>query len=109
MKAGMRFDPVLHGRGFVSGVVINDEMEIETGGGLLVDQLEKAQELAMSIGAACKSQWSSFRRLSRVPLGIDQRRIIAISFRAIDPLGNRPSLQVIVLDRLQPLHTHVAA
>ena len=49
MKAGMRFDPALHGRGFVSSVVVNDEMEIKAGGGLLVDQFEKVQELAMSM------------------------------------------------------------
>ena len=42
MKAGMLFDPALHGRSFVSGVVVNDEMEIKTGGGLLVNQFEKA-------------------------------------------------------------------
>jgi hypothetical protein len=33
----------------VSGVIVNDEMEIETGGGLLVDQFEKGQELTMSM------------------------------------------------------------
>jgi hypothetical protein len=31
------------------GIIVNDEMEIETGGRLLVDQSEKAQELAMSM------------------------------------------------------------
>src|SRR6185312_8833481 len=47
MKAGMRFDPSLHSRGLVSGVVVDNEMEIETGRSLLIDQFEKAQELAM--------------------------------------------------------------
>jgi hypothetical protein len=28
----------------VSGIVVNDEMEIEVGGGLQIDQFEKAQE-----------------------------------------------------------------
>jgi len=42
MEARMYLEPALHGRGLVSGIVINDEMEIETGGGLLVDQPKKA-------------------------------------------------------------------
>src|SRR2546423_1478825 len=46
MEAGMRF-PALHGRGLVGGIVIDDEMEIETSWGLLVEQFEKPQELAM--------------------------------------------------------------
>jgi hypothetical protein len=33
MEARMYLEPALHGRGLVSGIVINDEMEIETGGG----------------------------------------------------------------------------
>ena len=49
MEAGMGFEPALYGRRLMGGVVVNDEMEIETGGGLLVDQSEKAQELAMSM------------------------------------------------------------
>jgi len=35
------------GRGFMGGVVVNHEMKVETLWGLLIDQLEKAQELAM--------------------------------------------------------------
>ena len=49
MEAGVRFDPALYSWGLVSGIVVYDEMEIETSGGLLIDQLEKAQELAMSM------------------------------------------------------------
>ena len=49
MEARMRFNPALHGGRLVSGVVVNDEMEIEVGRGPLVDQFEKAQELAMSM------------------------------------------------------------
>ena len=49
MEAGMGFEPALYGRRLMRGIIVNDEMEIETGGGLLVDQSEKAQELAMSM------------------------------------------------------------
>ena len=49
MEAGMGFEPALYGRSLMRGIIVNDEMEIETGGGLLVDQSEKAQELAMSM------------------------------------------------------------
>ena len=45
----MRFDPALRGGSLVGCVVVNDEMEIESGGGLLIDQFEKAQELAMTM------------------------------------------------------------
>lgn len=55
MEAGMRFDPALYGWGLVSGVVVNAEMEIETGGGLLVDQFESAGTRDVD-GAACKSR-----------------------------------------------------
>jgi hypothetical protein len=43
MEAGMGLEPALHGGGLVSGVIVDDEMKVETGGGLLVDQFEKAQ------------------------------------------------------------------
>ena len=49
MEAGMGFEPALYGRSLMRGIIVNDEMEIETGGRLLVDQSEKAQELAMSM------------------------------------------------------------
>ena len=49
MEAGMGFEPALYGRSLMRGIVVNDEMEIETSGCLLVDQSEKAQELAMSM------------------------------------------------------------
>src|SRR5439155_9982346 len=45
----MGFEPALYSRSLMRGIIVNDEMEIETGGGLLVDQSEKAQELAMSM------------------------------------------------------------
>src|SRR5262245_62193631 len=49
MEVGMRFDPALYTGGLVSGIVVNDEMKIETSLGLLVDQFEKTQKLAMSM------------------------------------------------------------
>ena len=49
MEAWMRFEPAFHGGSFMSGIVVNDEMEIETGGGLLVDHSEKAQKFAMAM------------------------------------------------------------
>jgi len=40
MEAGMGLEPSLYARRLMRGIVVNDEMEIETGGGLLVDQPE---------------------------------------------------------------------
>jgi len=47
VETRMGLEPALHGRGFMGGVVVNHEMKVETLWGLLIDQLEKAQELAM--------------------------------------------------------------
>src|SRR5262245_66565972 len=47
MKAGMRFEPALYGRGLMSGIVVNDQVKVEIGRGLLVDQLEKTQEFSV--------------------------------------------------------------
>ena len=33
MEAGMGFEPALYGRRLMRGIIVNDEMEIETGGG----------------------------------------------------------------------------
>src|SRR5262249_7750651 len=44
VKAGMRFEPALYGRGLTSGIVVNDPVKVEIGRGLLVDQLEKTKK-----------------------------------------------------------------
>src|SRR4029077_17207316 len=46
MEAWMHLEPTLYGRRF-SGIVVNDQMQVEARRGLLVDQPEKAQELTM--------------------------------------------------------------
>src|SRR5262249_30944792 len=48
VKARMSLEPAFDRRGLVSGIVVDDQMEIETGQGPLIDQLEKAQEIAMA-------------------------------------------------------------
>jgi len=49
MKTGMRREPALDGRGFMSGVVVDDQMKVEPGRGLPIDQREKTQELAVAV------------------------------------------------------------
>ena len=56
MEAGMGFEPALYGRRLMRGIVVNDQMEIEIGGRLLVDQSEKAQEFAMSMARHASSR-----------------------------------------------------
>jgi hypothetical protein len=44
----MRLEPSLHGASFVGGVVVDDQMQVEIGA-VMLDQLEKAQELAVAM------------------------------------------------------------
>ena len=45
VEARVCLEPAFHGRGLMRGIVVDDEMKVETVGGLSVNQLEKAQEL----------------------------------------------------------------
>jgi hypothetical protein len=65
MEARMRCDPALHGCGLLSGIVINDKMEIETRWGLLFDQLEKMQELAMSMARQASPDNAAVQHVQR--------------------------------------------
>lgn len=49
MEARMRLEPALYGRCLVGGIVVDDQVEVETGRGPMIDQLEKAQELSMPV------------------------------------------------------------
>ncbi len=55
MEARMFLEPTLHGRGLMGGIVIDNQMQIETGRGLLIDHLEKAQELSVSMARHASS------------------------------------------------------
>jgi hypothetical protein len=68
VKARMTLEPALHGRGFVSSVVVNDEMKVKAGRGLLVDQFKKAQELTMSMSMA----WHAGTRPSNMFSGVNK-------------------------------------
>lgn len=46
-KRGCAFEPTLFGWCLMGGIVVNDQMEIEAGRGLIINQLEKAQELSV--------------------------------------------------------------
>src|SRR6201993_2240044 len=47
MEARMRLEPALHAGGLVGGIVVDDQVKVEIGRGLLIDEFEKAQELAV--------------------------------------------------------------
>src|SRR5215471_9172645 len=49
VEARMGLEPALHDGCLMGGVVIDDEVKVETFGGLLIDQPEKAQELTMTM------------------------------------------------------------
>ena len=65
MEARMRLEPALHGRGLVGGIVIDDQMKVEIGRGLLIDQLEKAQELAVPMARHARSDHLSVQHVER--------------------------------------------
>jgi hypothetical protein len=44
VKALVMLEPTLHGWGLVSGIVVDDQMQVETGRGLPVDRLEEPQD-----------------------------------------------------------------
>ena len=48
VKAGMRLKPALYGVGLMGGVIVDDEMEVEIGRGVVIDQLQETQELAVA-------------------------------------------------------------
>ena len=47
-EAFVSCQPAFHGRCFVGGVVVEDQMQIEMGGGLAINLLEEGQELVCS-------------------------------------------------------------
>jgi hypothetical protein len=85
MEAGMRLDPALYGRSLVSGIVVNDEMEIETGGGLLVDQFEKAQELAMSMARHASPDNAAVQHVERREQGGGAVALVVVGHGASTP------------------------
>jgi hypothetical protein len=46
VEARMRLEPALYGRGLVGGIVVHDEMQVAISGGLMIELLEKANELS---------------------------------------------------------------
>src|SRR5436190_8238393 len=69
VEAGMPLEPALHRGGFMSGIVVDDEMKGEIGRGLLIDQLEKTQELAVPMARHASPMtlpFSMFKAAKRV-------------------------------------------
>ena len=86
MEAWMRFDPALHGRRLVGGIVVDDEMKIETSRGLLVDQLEKAQELAMAMTRHASSDHPAVEHVQRGEQGGGAVALVIVGHRPGAPL-----------------------
>jgi hypothetical protein len=86
MEAARRFDPALHGWGLVSGIVVNDEMEIETGGGLLVDQFKKAQELAVTMARHASPDNPAVQHVQRRKQGGGADAIVVVGHGTGTPL-----------------------
>ncbi len=74
LEAPMSCQPVLHGRRFVGGVIIEDQMQIEMGGRLSIDLFEESQELV------CPMAWHTFadnRARCHIERGEERRGAVA--------------------------------
>lgn len=60
METRMRLESALYGRRLMGGIVVDDQVEIETGRRPMIDQLEKAQELSMPVA------WHAMSAANRV-------------------------------------------
>src|SRR5438034_7993322 len=49
VKARIAREPSLHRRGFVSAIVVHDQMDVECGGQVLIDSAQELQELATAV------------------------------------------------------------
>src|SRR6516165_7110806 len=81
------------GRGFMGGVVVNHEMKVEALWGLLIDQLEKAQELAMPMARQAGPDDLAVQHVER---GEQSRGAIAL----VDPMRARRT--GVLLSRFRP-------
>ena len=93
VETRMGLEPALHGRGFMGGVVVNHEMKVETLWGLLIDQLEKAQELAMPMARQAGPDDLAVQHVER---GEQSRGAIAL----VDPMRARRT--GVLLSRFRP-------
>ena len=65
MKARMRLEPAFDGGRLMRGIVVDDEMQIQTGGGSVIDQLEKAQKLTMPVARQAGSDDAAVQHIER--------------------------------------------
>ena len=65
MESWMRPEPAFDGGRLMRGIVVDDEMQSETGRGLLIDQLEKAQKLTMPVAWHAGSDDAAVQHVER--------------------------------------------
>src|SRR5882757_7556759 len=82
METWMPFDPALYGRGLVGGIVVNDQMEIETGRGLMIDQPEKAQELSVSVAWHASPDDLAVQHVERCEQGRGAVALVVVGHRS---------------------------
>lgn len=86
MEAGMRFDPALCGRGLESGIIVDNEMEIEAGRGRLIDQSEKVQEVAMPMARHARPNNCAVQHVQRREQGGGAVTLVILGHGAGTPL-----------------------
>lgn len=74
MEARMAGEPSLHGLGLVGGVVVEDQVQVEFGRGLLVDQAEEADGSSCSVRAITAAIWSGEAAAKARPRGASRNR-----------------------------------
>lgn len=64
-KRGVCLEPTLYGWCLMGGIVVNDQMEIEGGQDLMINQREKAQELSVSMSGHAGADNLAVQRVER--------------------------------------------
>ena len=86
VETGMGFEPALYRRGLMGGIVIHDQMEVEIGRGLMIDQLEKTQELSMPMARHASPDNSAVQHVQRCKQGGGAVSLVVMGHGAGAPL-----------------------
>src|SRR5258708_38049276 len=82
VEARMHLEPALYCRGLVSGTVVDDQMQVEIGGGLLIDLLEKVEKLSMPMTRHASSDDLAVQHVQRCEQGRGAVALVVVAHGA---------------------------
>ena len=86
VEARMRVEPAFYGRGLMGCIVVDDQMQVEIGRGLMIDQFEKAQELSMPMARQASSNDCAIQHIQRREQGGGAVSLVVVGHGAGAPL-----------------------